>query len=77
MIIGGVAAGPKVAAKLMRLMPDAEVTIVEKGRLLAYAGCGLPFYISGRVRNQEQLMSSPIGGVRDPVFFRRSRTFAS
>lgn len=70
-IIGGVAAGPKVAAKLMRLMPDAEVTIVEKGRLLAYAGCGLPFYISGRVRNQEQLMSSPIGGVRDPVFFQK------
>ena len=43
LIVGGVAAGPKVASKVIRLKPDAEVTIVEKGRLLSYAGCGLPY----------------------------------
>ena len=70
-IIGGVAAGPKVAAKIMRLMPDALVTVIERGRLLSYAGCGLPYYISGEVRTQEELMSSPLGGVRDPIFFQK------
>ncbi|KPJ78007.1 MAG: hypothetical protein AMS14_00340, partial [Planctomycetes bacterium DG_20] len=46
-IVGGVAAGPKVAAKIMRLRPDADVTVVERGKLLSYAGCGLPYYVSG------------------------------
>lgn len=68
-IVGGVAAGPKVAAKVVRLMPDAEVTILDKGRLLSYAGCGLPYYISGAVHDEAQLISSPVGEVRDPVFF--------
>jgi NADPH-dependent 2,4-dienoyl-CoA reductase/sulfur reductase-like enzyme/rhodanese-related sulfurtransferase/two-component sensor histidine kinase len=70
-IIGGVAAGPKTAAKIMRLVPDADVTIVEKGRLLSYAGCGLPYYISGAVKDQHELMSSPAGVVRDPIFFQQ------
>ncbi|MBN2210298.1 MAG: FAD-dependent oxidoreductase [Sedimentisphaerales bacterium] len=71
LIIGGVAAGPKVAAKIMRLRPDAQVTIVDKGKLLSYAGCGLPFYISGVVKNQAQLMSSAVGDLRDSVFFQK------
>ncbi|MFA5292108.1 MAG: FAD-dependent oxidoreductase [Phycisphaerae bacterium] len=70
-IIGGVAAGPKVAAKVMRLDPDADVTIIEKGRLLSYAGCGLPYYIGGTVKDQNELMSSPAGVVRDPIFFQQ------
>jgi len=68
-IVGGVAAGPKAASKIIRLMPDADVTIVEKGRFLSYAGCGLPYYISGVVKEQKELMATPVGVVRDPVFF--------
>ncbi|MEN6333925.1 MAG: FAD-dependent oxidoreductase [Phycisphaerales bacterium] len=68
-IVGGVAAGPKVASKVIRLRPDAEVTIVEKGKFLSYAGCGLPYYVSGAVKEQKELMSTPAGAVRDPVFF--------
>jgi len=70
-IVGGVAAGPKVASKVIRLMPNAEVTIVERGKLLSYAGCGLPYYVSGVVKEQAELMSTPIGVVRDPVFFQK------
>ena len=70
-IVGGVAAGPKVASKIIRLMPDAQVTVVEKGELLSYAGCGLPYYISGVVKEQKDLMSTPVGVVRDPVFFQK------
>ena len=39
-IIGGVAAGPKVGAKIRRLEPEVENTIIEKGRFLSYSGCG-------------------------------------
>ena len=70
-IVGGVAAGPKVASKIIRLMPDAQVTIVEKGKLMSYAGCGLPYYISGVVKEQKELMCTPVGVVRDPVFFQK------
>jgi len=70
-IIGGVAAGPKAASKIIRLMPDAEVTLVEKGEFLSYAGCGLPYYISGVVKEQKELMATPIGVVRDSVFFQK------
>ena len=70
-IVGGVAAGPKVASKIIRLTPEAEVTIVEKGELLSYAGCGLPYYVSGVVKEQAELMSTPVGVVRDPVFFQK------
>jgi NADPH-dependent 2,4-dienoyl-CoA reductase/sulfur reductase-like enzyme/rhodanese-related sulfurtransferase len=69
-IVGGVTAGPKAAAKIIRLMPDADVTVIEQGSLLSYAGCGLPYYVSGEVRDQKRLLSSPAGVVRDPVFFR-------
>jgi NADPH-dependent 2,4-dienoyl-CoA reductase/sulfur reductase-like enzyme len=49
-IIGGVAAGPKAASKIIRLMPDAKVTVIEKGSFLSYAGCGLPYFISGEIK---------------------------
>ena len=68
-IVGGVAAGPKIASKVIRLCQEAEVTIVEKGKLLSYAGCGLPYYVSGVVKEQKELMCTPVGTVRDSVFF--------
>lgn len=68
-VVGGVAAGPKAAAKIIRLNPDALVTVVDRGDVLSYAGCGFPYYVSGVVRRQKELLSSPVGMVRDPVFF--------
>jgi NADPH-dependent 2,4-dienoyl-CoA reductase/sulfur reductase-like enzyme/rhodanese-related sulfurtransferase len=70
-VIGGVAAGPKVAAKIKRMDPEAEVTIVERGRVLSYAGCGLPFYISGQITDQRELISTPEGILRGPEYFER------
>jgi SAM-dependent methyltransferase len=71
LIIGGVAAGPKVAAKVMRLNPDAVVTVLEKGRFLSYAGCGLPYHVSGMVKEQKELMSTPVGVLRDAAFLQK------
>lgn len=83
-IIGGITAGPKTAARIIRLHPDAAVTVIEKDEFLSYAGCGLPYYISGMVDNFTELMSTPVGTARTPVFFHhvkhitiRSRTEAT
>lgn len=71
LIIGGVACGPKAAARLRRLDPQAEITIIEKGELLSYGCCGLPYYISGDVKDIRMLWSSPTGVPRDKQFFRK------
>ncbi len=69
-VIGGVAAGPKVGSRVYRICPSSEIVLIEKGEFLSYAGCGLPYYVSGVVKEQKELMSTPIGVVRDSVFFR-------
>ena len=45
LILGGVAAGTKIAAKFMREDRSAEVVLLNKGDDISYAGCGLPYYI--------------------------------
>ena len=56
LIIGGVAAGTKAAAKLKREDRSAEVTILTKGGDISYAGCGLPYYVGGVIHDREQLV---------------------
>ncbi len=68
-IIGGVATGPKAAARARRLDADAEITIIERGKLLSYGGCGMPYYIEGKVKEISELMATPAGVTRDIVFF--------
>ncbi|MFW5982765.1 MAG: FAD-dependent oxidoreductase [Candidatus Brocadiia bacterium] len=74
LVIGGVAAGPKIAAKIKRIDPAAEVTIVERGQVLAYAGCGLPYYVAGEISDQRQLISTPEGTVRGPEYFEKVKS---
>jgi NADPH-dependent 2,4-dienoyl-CoA reductase/sulfur reductase-like enzyme/rhodanese-related sulfurtransferase len=69
-IIGGVATGPKTAARLRRLNPEAEITIIERGKILSYAGCGMPYYVSGDIADYGSLNSTPAGVPRDSLFFR-------
>ncbi len=72
-VIGGVACGPKAAARARRVNPDAEITVVEKGRYVSYAGCGLPYYIAGAVPELEGLMTTSSGALRDPGFFEKNK----
>lgn len=55
-IVGGVAAGTKVAAKLKREDQGAEVTILTKGKDISYAGCGLPYYVGKVIPDRESLV---------------------
>lgn len=56
LIIGGVAAGTKAAAKLKREDRGSEITILTKGKEISYAGCGLPYYIGKLIERKEQLI---------------------
>jgi NADPH-dependent 2,4-dienoyl-CoA reductase/sulfur reductase-like enzyme/rhodanese-related sulfurtransferase len=69
-IVGGVAAGPKAAARARRLHPRASITILEKGDYISYSACGLPFLISGEIPDVKHLLASPVGVMRDAEFFR-------
>jgi len=69
LIIGGVTAGPKAAARLRRLDERLDITIIERSEFLSYSGCGLPSYISGRVFSPRALMSTADNTIRDISFF--------
>ena len=56
LVIGGVAAGTKTAAKLKREDRGAEVTLITKDREISYAGCGLPYYVGGLIEEREELV---------------------
>ncbi len=55
-IIGGVAAGATTAARLRRLNKDVEIVMFEKGNYVSYANCGLPYYVSGEIREKSDLL---------------------
>ena len=56
LVIGGVAAGTKAAAKIKRENRSAEVIILNKGQDISYAGCGLPYYVGGAIGSREELI---------------------
>lgn len=56
LIIGGVAAGTKTAAKLKREDRSIEVTVITKDQDISYAGCGLPYYVGGFIKSREELI---------------------
>ncbi|HET97303.1 MAG TPA: pyridine nucleotide-disulfide oxidoreductase [Desulfurivibrio alkaliphilus] len=72
-IIGGVAAGPKTACRVKRLLPAAEVTIIDQDSLISYGGCGIPYYVSGDVSDEEELRSTSFHLTRDENFFLRAK----
>jgi NADPH-dependent 2,4-dienoyl-CoA reductase/sulfur reductase-like enzyme/rhodanese-related sulfurtransferase len=68
-VVGGVAAGPKAAARARRCDPQAEITILEKGEFISYAACGLPYLIEGKVPDLKDLLATPAGVMRNADFF--------
>ena len=68
-VIGGVAAGPKSACRVKRLLPDAEVVVVDQDNLISYGGCGIPYFVSGDVSDEKELRSTSFHVVRDERFF--------
>lgn len=64
LIIGGVAAGTKAAAKARRENPDLKVVVLTREQHVSYAGCGLPYYIGDVIQEEKTLL------VKKPEDFR-------
>ena len=58
-IIGGVAAGAKAAAKAKRMLPDSQVDIYTQDTHVSYSTCGLPYYIEGTFEDWQKLIVRP------------------
>lgn len=64
-IIGGDAAGMSAAMQVVHKRKDAEITVLERGPFYSYAQCGLPYYLGGIVKEQEDLIARPLSFFRD------------
>ena len=54
-IIGGVAGGATTAARIRRMDETSEIILLEKGKYISYANCGLPYYIGDVITDREKL----------------------
>ena len=72
-IIGAVALGPKVACRLRRLDPEAEITLLDRDNIISYGGCGIPYYVGGDISELEELYSTSAHIIRDNEFFENTK----
>ena len=70
LVIGGVALGPKAAARAKRLLPDSNITMIDQGSYISYGGCGIPYFVGGDVPQLNGLRTTNAGVVRDEAFFK-------
>ncbi|OQW97373.1 MAG: pyridine nucleotide-disulfide oxidoreductase, partial [Verrucomicrobia bacterium A1] len=55
-IVGGVAGGASVAARLRRLDEQAQVVVIERTKYVSFANCGLPYHIGGAIKDRSLLL---------------------
>jgi NADPH-dependent 2,4-dienoyl-CoA reductase/sulfur reductase-like enzyme/rhodanese-related sulfurtransferase len=55
-IVGGVAGGASVAARLRRNSEEDQIIMFEKGPHVSFSNCSLPYHLSGMVPNAEDLV---------------------
>ena len=69
-ILGGCSCGSKAAARLKRIMPDAHVTLVERGESISYDRWGFPQYIGSTIKDVNDLMRTTWDAIRTPELFK-------
>ena len=67
LIVGGVAGGATTAARLRRVSEDSEIIIFEMGPYVSFANCGLPYHLSGTIKEREQLLVTSAEDLRNLV----------
>ena len=55
-VVGGVAAGTKAAARARRVNRDIAITLYQDESEVSYTACGQPYYLSGLVASREALI---------------------
>lgn len=65
-VVGADAAGMAAAsqARRRRDRADLEITAYDRGHFTSYSACGIPYWVSGQVKERDQLIA------RDPATFR-------
>lgn len=63
LIVGGVAGGATVAARLRRLDEKAQIIMFERGEYISFANCGLPYYIGDVITNRNALLVQTAAGM--------------
>lgn len=66
-VVGGVAAGLSAASRARKLDRNLRITVFERGPVVSYGACGLPYWIEGQVKDRQDLV------VHTPEFFRSER----
>ncbi|CAM3704099.1 FAD-dependent oxidoreductase [Erysipelothrix urinaevulpis] len=64
LIVGGVAGGASVAARVRRIDEQADVVMFERGPNVSFSNCGLPYHLSGIIPSSDDLV------LMDPVVFK-------
>ena len=55
-LIGGVAGGATTVTRLRRLKEDAQIIMIERGKHISFANCGLPYYIGDVIQEKQDLL---------------------
>lgn len=72
-VVGASAAGLRAAARARRRLPEAKILVIDQGSFISYAGCGMPYFVSGDIQSVDKLRTTPYGLVRDANFFREAK----
>ncbi len=65
LIVGGVAGGASVAARVRRQDEFVEIVMFERGPNVSFSNCALPFHLSGMIEDSDSLV------LMDPEQFRK------
>ena len=55
-IIGADAAGLSASVQIKRKRPNATIKIINKGKIISYGACGIPYVISGDIDSEKNLI---------------------
>ncbi len=72
-VVGASAAGLRAAARARRRLPNARILVIDQGSFISYAGCGMPYFVSGDIQSVDKLKTTPYGLIRDANFFREAK----
>jgi len=64
-IIGGIAAGMSAAAKARRLNKEAEIVVYEKGDIVSFGACGLPYYVGDFFKDPDYMIARTVTQMRE------------
>lgn len=64
-IVGGVAGGATVAARLRRLDENMEIVMFEKDEFISFANCGLPYHIGEVIKDRSKLLLQTPQAMKD------------